>query len=599
VRELARLGCSHLTVNALATRAPYEEGPPGEIYYRFYSASPDLDQFVATDLNAGIYPPEYLEANFNLLKRNAALAVKYGLTPGLTICSPRSVPEALLEKYPYLRGARVDHPYRSYRPRYTLTLSHPVVRWHYAEMLRKIVQAVPELGFLYLWTNDSGSGFEYVSTLYAGRNGGAYLIREWKTNEEILKSAAANVVRYLRLLRDAASVIHPGFRVVANAPSFGAEADSILDAIDSRIDMAVSPAEFTGSRRAEKYRQLSSKGSRLFGSTRISGNYIVGVPFPWLCFDRLRETALPGIGELSVVVDPPSLSPFDINREVVRMFQTETDGNTDSLVAGMAERWVGASRAPRLAGAWRDADSACRAFPDVPLYGNAWAFPWYRLWVRPFVPDIEKIPSNERAYYEEYMIATFNNPALVDFEIDALWDLIPPAQASEIVAQCDRNVWRTLDRAIATLHDGATAPGSEESAVRVFTDQYDRLVALRCYFRTLRNVAAWIADVHGYLGSARDAEKQVWLQRTRAMLRDETENTKALLELWKRSHTQFMPLSTVGETWSAYGDNFGKLLERKIALMEAHRNDLPFVDENFMWRLTPGSRVDLQTYIHY
>jgi hypothetical protein len=83
------------------------------------------------------------------------------------------------------------------------------------------------------------------------------------------------------------------------------------------------------------------------------------------------------------------------------------------------------------------------------------------------------------------------------------------------------------------------------------------------------------------------------------MLRDETENTKALLELWKRSHTQFMPLSTVGETWSAYGDNFGKLLERKIALMEAHRNDLPFVDGNFMWRLTPGSRVDLQTYIHY
>jgi len=166
VRELARLGFSHVPVNALAKDMPAEQGPPGEIYCRFYYFSPDLDQFVETPLNAGAYSPEYLEANLALLKENARLAVKYGLTPGLNISSPRSVPDAVLEKSPYLREARVDHPFRSYRPRFTLTLSHPAVRWHYAELMRRLMREVPELGYIYLWTNDSGSGFEYTASLY-------------------------------------------------------------------------------------------------------------------------------------------------------------------------------------------------------------------------------------------------------------------------------------------------------------------------------------------------------------------------------------------------------------------------------------------------
>jgi hypothetical protein len=53
VRELARLGFSHVPVNALAKDMPAEQGPPGEIYYRFYYFSPDLDQFVETPLTAG------------------------------------------------------------------------------------------------------------------------------------------------------------------------------------------------------------------------------------------------------------------------------------------------------------------------------------------------------------------------------------------------------------------------------------------------------------------------------------------------------------------------------------------------------------------
>ena len=83
-----------------------------------------------------------------------------------------------------LRGPRVDHPFRSFRPRYTMTLTHPLVRQHYADMMRALLQEVPDLGYIAVWSNDSGSGFEHTKSLYVGRNGGPYMIREWKDDAD-------------------------------------------------------------------------------------------------------------------------------------------------------------------------------------------------------------------------------------------------------------------------------------------------------------------------------------------------------------------------------------------------------------------------------
>ena len=163
VRQLAGQGFSHVAINGLGSDRPFESGPPGDVYSWFYDYSPDLDQFVEGPLTRGYYPPDYLQANLNNLKRNALLARTYGLTPGLHINSPRSMPEEFWQHYGFLRGARVDHPRESFRPRYTLALAHPVVQEHYRELVKRIMAEVPEIGFIHLWTNDSGAGFEFVS----------------------------------------------------------------------------------------------------------------------------------------------------------------------------------------------------------------------------------------------------------------------------------------------------------------------------------------------------------------------------------------------------------------------------------------------------
>ncbi len=599
VRELARLGFSHVPVNALAKDMPAEQGPPGEIYYRFYYFSPDLDQFVETPLNAGAYTPEYLQANLELLKRNARLAVKYGLTPGLNISSPRSVPETILERYPFLRGARVDHPFRSYRPRFTLTLSHPAVRWHYAELMRRLMKEVPELGYIYLWTNDSGSGFEYTASLYAGRNGGAYLVREWKSHEAIARAAAENVARYFRTLRDAARETNPAFRVLTNLFSFAEEETFLLDELDAGVDLWVEPKELDGSARARRLQNLPKRGSWLFTTTRLQSNFLLGIPFPWLARDQVKTLTAAGFDKAAVIVDPAPLAPFDINREVLREMNFNPAADVDDLVIRHARALVGAQDALRLVESWRLCDRAMRGFPDVPLYGNNnWAFPWYRLFVRPFVPDIARIPEAERAYYERFMTVTFNNPNLVDLAIDILWTLMTREQADAIVAQADREVWKPLDEAVAVL-TAAEQEAATETGKRVFADQRDRVTALRCYFRTLRNTAAWVAGVHGYLETKDPAEKERRRAQVRAMVDDEIQNARELAGLVERSPVTFMPLAKAEETFNLYGRNLPDLIKRRIALMAARRDDEPRIDPDFMWRMPAGFPVEPKTYLKY
>jgi len=96
IKELARIGMTHVEVNGLDSPMALETGPKGETYPMFYTYCPALDQFVSSKLNKGLYPEYYLKANLKFLIDNAREAVKYGLIPGLLCFEPRSVPEEFL-----------------------------------------------------------------------------------------------------------------------------------------------------------------------------------------------------------------------------------------------------------------------------------------------------------------------------------------------------------------------------------------------------------------------------------------------------------------------------------------------------------------------
>ena len=177
VAALAEAGFTHCEVNGLQAHMPHEDLVPHEYYPQFYTYAPGFNHFVDTPLTKGLWPALYLDANLNHLRKLADLGRQYGLKPGVCMFEPRTMPDRFFVKYPTLRGARVDHPFRSRLPRFTMAQDHPVVQRHYREALQKLMRAVPDLSYMSVWTNDSGAGFEHTASLYVGRNGGPYMIR--------------------------------------------------------------------------------------------------------------------------------------------------------------------------------------------------------------------------------------------------------------------------------------------------------------------------------------------------------------------------------------------------------------------------------------
>lgn len=616
VRELARLGFTHIEVNALATPMGTEEGPKGEAYPMFYTYCAALDQFVTSRLNKGIYPLFQISANLKTLKTNAALARKYGLVPGMLSFEPRSVPEQFFDRYPMLRGARVDHPMRSFKPRYNMTIAHPVVREHYAEMMENLMKEVPDLGYLCVWTNDSGAGFEHTQSLYVGRNGGPYLIREWKDNAEIARCAGENALTFLKCLRDAGRKSNPDFRVLTRMESFYGEHDTVWDGLGDGLDvetaslvargwdMPYSHPKYEDSKAINAgslYHQGFSEEEKPYieSITQRNGRAhyyftagphwvfepLLGIPYPGLAMKRLKTLKENSVRYLahSGGTTPPEAVPYNVNHEALRRIAFDADLDMEETTQRIAEDWVGEALAPELARAWSLAEEAMLAFPNVTSLYTAFGFTWYRLWVRPFVPDIEALSQDERSYYEDFMCTMPHNPNNVDLSKDVLFELTTLEKSRLDVTRIDENLWGPMDAALDVIAGLLDRDGLDETARNVFLDQLVRLKALRAWFMTQRNVAAWIAGVHGYLAAADEAEKSACQTLVREMMEKEIENSKGLLELLDSGVT-FMAFTDQGETPLVHGDNLKELLPRRIEIMKAHINDKPFIDASYMER---------------
>lgn len=581
-RQIAGQGFTHVTINGLGVDRPHETGPPGDVYHWFYDYSPDLDQFVESSLIRGFYPRDYLRKNLEALKRNAQLARGSGLIPGLHVNSPRSMPAQFWDRYPFLRGARIDHPRESFLPRYTLAMAHPVVQRHYRELMQTIMSEVPAIGFVHVWTNDSGAGFEFTSSLYAGRNGGPYLIREWKSDEEVERKASENVMTYYRLLRDEGRAKNPEFRVICDLGPFYKERPYIVRELGDGID-AGSFGYFEGPAWRDEERILHRVGAWNHRKVDITDNNIPGLPFPMIVYERLKEVLKRGERRVLTGTVPRTIAPFDINGEVLGALVRDVRTPLDAILERAASRWAGSDRADELVRYWRLADRAVRSYPAGIPY-STFGFPWFRLWVRPFVPNIDAIPEQERAYYERYLIATFNNPTRVDLNNDMMWNFLTVPEARARKKAIDRNVLPPLEKILASLK--SAKGGTEESAV--FRDLEVRIRAARAFYTTMRNVTAWIEGIHGYLQAGSVREKERYRDAVRDMIDRELLNTKDLLDLWNSSPVDFIPVSSVGDSLHIYGESFGEQLQKKIDLMERHRNDEPFIDPGYMWRMPEG-----------
>jgi len=617
IREYACLGFSHIEVNALAFPNPSEQRVKGEFYSDFYTYCPALDQFVSSKLNEGIYPEDSLQANLDLLKDNARLAHKYGLNPGLLCFEPRSVPEVFFEKYPTLRGPRVDHPFRSFKPRFSLALAHPLVKKHYEDMITRLLEDVPELEYLTIWTNDSGAGFEHTKSLYAGRNGGAYLLREWNSDDHIAQAASNNIADFFVLLRDAALKVNPDFRIITRLESFYGERKYLWPLLKDGIDIEGNSLLSKGWESPYShplYSNIPVLGSALHNhisdkeKTPLEdlhsrdclgyfyhhcgsyGNHepLLGISFPWLTYEKLRSCAAVGVSALAHLggLNPPEKVPYAVNFEVFRRFQFDSDLDISRTILEIAEHYTGPEFADELKQGWRSVDLAVRSFVPLSIY-TSYGVVWQRLFVRPLVPDIDAIPEKDRSYYENYMCTSVHNPNRIDLSQDVLFELLSADYAEKAGRLIDNNVWDPLDSALRIFEQNLKKAEKIENkrAVSVFRDQLDRSRALRSLFVTLRNTATWIYAVRRYMETSNPKLKTQYRSSLEKMMGSEIQNSRDLLSLWESSPVEWMIVSGDKETPFIYGENFPDLLRKKIVLMEKHKKAEPRIDPEYMFRV--------------
>ncbi len=615
VRRLAECGFTHLEVNALAAHVPLEANVPNEYYSQFYTYCAGLGHFVDSTLTRGLYPAEYLAANLNRLRGLADLGRRYGLRPGLLCFEPRTLPEQFFQRYPTLRGARVDHPFRSHLPRYTLAQDHPVSRDHYCQLMQNLMREVPDLAYLSVWTNDSGAGFEHTASLYVGRNGGPYLIREWRSHEKIAEAAGQSALRWLRLMRESAAAFNPDFEVLLRIEPFKVEHDVIMAGMGDGLSVeapsllvrgyelpyshpkyedqtSIAGTIFHDEMDASEQEKLEAHRAQGFepkltysASSSFNMEPLLGIPFPRMLHRKLtalHETGVRGVSAFGGLLNT-ELTPYWPNPEVIRAAQLTPDRPLDDVLHQAATRWAGAANAEELVALWDAVEQAVSFLPVVPLYSN-FGFVWLRTWVRPLIPNLEAIPKEDRLYYERFLVSTPNNPSINDLGRDVLFELINQETGQRMADQFDANVLPRLADVLERA--GTVAEEPSEPARSVFADLRDRMRALQCWATTQRNTCAWVAGVHGFLASDEATAQEGYRRYLQEMIDLDLENTRSLLDLWENSPVEFMLVSDVGETSFIYGENFGALLRRKIALTEQYRDCDPFIDREILWRLS-------------
>lgn len=620
VASLAEAGFTHCEVNGLQAHFPHEDFVPHEYYAQFYTYAPGFNHFVDTALTKGLWPAHYLDGNLNHLRKLADHGRKYGLKPGVCMFEPRTMPERFFVKHPTLRGARVDHPFRSRLPRFTLAQDHPIAQRHYREALQALIRAVPDLSYMSLWTNDSGAGFEHTASLYVGRNGGPYLIREWRNHDKVAEAAGKSIVRFLQNLRTGAAELNPDFDVILRLEPFKVEHDHIKAGMGGHVSYEAPSLLVRGYSLPyphAKYPEnhgvagsifhswLDKEEAKVLADGRKQGiepvlhysasgvmNHepLIGLPFPRLVHAKLKAAKASGIARISALggLANTAQTPYWPNPVAQQAAQFFPERNIEDVLRDYAARLVGPSRATALNDAWREFEDALVWQPLVPLY-CVFGFCWQRTWDRPFVPDLEAVPAKDREYYEKHGCFQFNNPGLNDLGKDVLFDLITRDSGAKMAADMDRELLprgRTLVAKLAAL---VKSTAGDRKANAVFVDLHDRVRAYLHWATTLRNVCAWCEHVYTWLDAKTAKAKTASMKKLQAAIDLELENTRGLIALMETSKTEFMVVSAIGETTFFYGENLLELLRTKVRLTEKYRNRPPRIDRDIYWRPVPGT----------
>ena len=175
-KQLARLksfGRVDVCINSPALKSDFEIPLNSCDWHEYASYNRSVASFFPDKKLIPFIPAEFVSKNRQLLLYKAGILRELGLSAYFRSNEPRFLPEAFFEKYPHMRGPRVDHPRRSVRKEYAPCFHQTETIEMYSNMVDQLFKSVPEIHTFYFSMNDAGSGFCWHDWLYSGPNGPA------------------------------------------------------------------------------------------------------------------------------------------------------------------------------------------------------------------------------------------------------------------------------------------------------------------------------------------------------------------------------------------------------------------------------------------
>lgn len=420
--QLKELGCTAMALNYITT--PYH--PlfylyPDEVYMFFGNYGAGLEMFAASEYNRNLWPAWYLEENLQRLRLLGEAAERHGLTGLLLLCEPRMQRPEIFDRHPSWRGPRVDNPFISATPVFSLNTDIPEVQDHYRQMLRKVLDTAPCLQNIAIFAQDSGSGFSFAQNLYCGPHGGRL---------HADKPLAQRVFDFCTTLRDEGRTVQPGFEVAVCSSFTPEEFRELAAGAPDGVHAAVQGPEswcggledqwawnqcgpqrldeigFDAAREErvagfkEKLDHVRQHGRRphcmseaphdLFFQLRV-------VPAPWEpleILDRYDAWDTEAV-YLRGYLNFASENPHDINQAALARYLKDPGLSPEEAVRGALADWVVEPVVAPLEQALRDVEAAVRFRPHFKLFFER----ELTLFPGPLVPDPTSLTAGEKSFY--------------------------------------------------------------------------------------------------------------------------------------------------------------------------------------------------------
>ena len=562
--EMARMGLESIDINRLYDDVPQQvkERVNYEDKYQWwdiYSAA--LDMYYESPLTKGTYDPRMLEQNRQTMLETARIARGLGMKLMFSTFEPRAWPERLFQRYPDLRGPRVDYAVYSCEPEYAPDVNHPWVREHYEYMAEQLMKDIPDLDMIESWAQDSAAGYPWAEGLYPGPNGP---IRGRKFPLHV------GVNNFLTSLKKGVEKVNPNTRVHMNL-SWGfprwEEAREVYRNLVPGIKPTIAAYDMWWIKEEGcNDFQLLQEG---LGTQWKRYAPLLGFPYPGNLYRNLCKFQ----GEVDNLVmrggiTPDCFVPHCINNEVIREFKSKGAAlDMDDLLSRFAASWTDDAReAEVLKQAWElcdkiDTSRGSKAFWTTSTFVSSRTL--FRHMVQPVVPDPSKLTYTEGRYYKPYSFwCLATDPAWHDITYFGFERRTSDEQLEETVRYMDSELLPLLRQCEALL-EGETHP--------TLVDIRQRVQCFLYISSTERDQMDVQLQIHRY----KENPQQGYRDIIRKDMEHDIETTEKFIDLLKNAHNVLIPMTSGEETTYMFKMPMWPTLEQKIQAMKNHFDDIP------------------------